>query len=143
MGEGWEGVWETLISGLPPGSLPHKGRVPTGGSVARTQRRTMADIAHSPDLSPASQTLLRHYRGQVLTRRVYSVIGVVLVLIALGAAMNFANAANSGKFFERIPYLFDFRSEEHTSELQSQSNLVCRHLLEKKNRRTKRHAPIA
>src|SRR5688572_30846848 len=27
---------------------------------------------------------------------------------------------------------FDFRSEEHTSELQSQSNLVCRLLLEKK-----------
>src|SRR2546430_9121465 len=28
-----------------------------------------------------------------------------------------------------------FRSEEHTSELQSQSNLVCRLLLEKKNKR--------
>src|SRR2546430_5801498 len=28
------------------------------------------------------------------------------------------------------------RSEEHTSELQSQSNLVCRLLLEKKNRPT-------
>src|SRR2546430_9201109 len=28
------------------------------------------------------------------------------------------------------------RSEEHTSELQSQSNLVCRLLLEKKKRRT-------
>src|SRR2546427_9277020 len=28
------------------------------------------------------------------------------------------------------------RSEEHTSELQSQSNLVCRLLLEKKNRRS-------
>src|SRR2546430_12604968 len=28
----------------------------------------------------------------------------------------------------------DKRSEEHTSELQSQSNLVCRLLLEKKNR---------
>src|SRR2546430_10604660 len=27
----------------------------------------------------------------------------------------------------------DLRSEEHTSELQSQSNLVCRLLLEKKN----------
>src|SRR5688572_32765616 len=27
----------------------------------------------------------------------------------------------------------EFRSEEHTSELQSQSNLVCRLLLEKKN----------
>src|SRR2546430_5990211 len=37
-----------------------------------------------------------------------------------------------------IPTLFDLafdrsRSEEHTSELQSQSNLVCRLLLEKKN----------
>src|SRR2546430_6525877 len=29
-----------------------------------------------------------------------------------------------------------FRSEEHTSELQSQSNLVCRLLLEKKRHRT-------
>src|SRR2546430_6659352 len=30
-------------------------------------------------------------------------------------------------------FSLDFRSEEHTSELQSQSNLVCRLLLEKKN----------
>src|SRR5688572_31368249 len=29
-------------------------------------------------------------------------------------------------------YVLDSRSEEHTSELQSQSNLVCRLLLEKK-----------
>src|SRR5205085_7397936 len=29
-------------------------------------------------------------------------------------------------------YHFQYRSEEHTSELQSQSNLVCRLLLEKK-----------
>src|SRR2546430_8926394 len=32
----------------------------------------------------------------------------------------------------------ELRSEEHTSELQSQSNLVCRLLLEKK--KTKQHA---
>src|SRR2546430_13315428 len=31
------------------------------------------------------------------------------------------------------------RSEEHTSELQSQSNLVCRLLLEKKNNNYTRH----
>src|SRR2546427_9010037 len=30
------------------------------------------------------------------------------------------------------------RSEEHTSELQSQSNLVCRLLLEKKKKKTQR-----
>src|SRR2546427_2123272 len=36
------------------------------------------------------------------------------------------------------PYSFmnDTRSEEHTSELQSQSNLVCRLLLEKKKKTT-------
>src|SRR5204863_9757845 len=33
--------------------------------------------------------------------------------------------------------LFAFRSEEHTSELQSRRDLVCRLLLEKKNRRGK------
>src|SRR2546430_12587197 len=31
----------------------------------------------------------------------------------------------------------NFRSEEHTSELQSQSNLVCRLLLEKKKKNRK------
>src|SRR3989475_8889880 len=35
------------------------------------------------------------------------------------------------------------RSEEHTSELQSQSNLVCRLLLEKKTRNEgERHTPL-
>src|SRR2546430_9668895 len=34
------------------------------------------------------------------------------------------------------------RSEEHTSELQSQSNLVCRLLLEKKNRRRLSHTDL-
>src|SRR2546427_1386295 len=32
----------------------------------------------------------------------------------------------------------DHRSEEHTSELQSQSNLVCRLLLEKKKKHSKK-----
>src|SRR2546430_9556797 len=35
------------------------------------------------------------------------------------------------------------RSEEHTSELQSQSNLVCRLLLEKKNKSAVHRFPIA
>src|SRR2546430_1350551 len=50
---------------------------------------------------------------------------------------------SSGKSHGRIPGcsssmrspVADVRSEEHTSELQSQSNLVCRLLLEKKNAR--------
>src|SRR2546427_7417439 len=39
----------------------------------------------------------------------------------------------------RVPAVRRVRSEEHTSELQSQSNLVCRLLLEKK----KKNAPTA
>src|SRR2546427_8803685 len=34
------------------------------------------------------------------------------------------------------------RSEEHTSELQSQSNLVCRLLLEKKNKTSRSHIKV-
>src|SRR2546427_4993699 len=38
-----------------------------------------------------------------------------------------------GNAFSATDFIFrSFRSEEHTSELQSQSNLVCRLLLEKK-----------
>src|SRR2546430_11194214 len=44
------------------------------------------------------------------------------------------------------PVQLDHRSEEHTSELQSQSNLVCRLLLEKKKKQrlpdAKRYWPL-
>src|SRR2546430_3106558 len=42
----------------------------------------------------------------------------------------------------RLP-VEEARSEEHTSELQSQSNLVCRLLLEKKKRACARERPCA
>src|SRR5256886_12250119 len=55
----------------------------------------------------------------------------------------FRSTARGGRVFEaplaevaeqpKAPVVADDRSEEHTSELQSQSNLVCRLLLEKKN----------
>src|SRR2546427_6243202 len=37
--------------------------------------------------------------------------------------------------FQLLAHFNDYRSEEHTSELQSQSNLVCRLLLEKKKKK--------
>src|SRR2546427_3969515 len=42
--------------------------------------------------------------------------------------------ASAGAIFQAGIAIGKFRSEEHTSELQSQSNLVCRLLLEKKKR---------
>src|SRR5688572_31399478 len=43
---------------------------------------------------------------------------------------------DSGILTTASDLLFTGRSEEHTSELQSQSNLVCRLLLEKKKKNT-------
>src|SRR2546427_7869765 len=41
-------------------------------------------------------------------------------------------AGGAAENFQLLPASLQSRSEEHTSELQSQSNLVCRLLLEKK-----------
>src|SRR5688572_31669740 len=43
---------------------------------------------------------------------------------------------------DELPVRVGTRSEEHTSELQSQSNLVCRLLLEKKKKKKIQSPPI-
>src|SRR5688572_31345799 len=49
--------------------------------------------------------------------------------------VGFGLIASGDGIFTQTPLGFrDLRSEEHTSELQSQSNLVCRLLLEKKKK---------
>src|SRR2546430_7685407 len=50
-----------------------------------------------------------------------------------GQMMPAASALRSLPMMDHAALLPQDRSEEHTSELQSQSNLVCRLLLEKKN----------
>jgi phosphonate transport system permease protein len=62
----------------------------------------------TPSLSDGATTIFRHYRRQVLTKRVYTLIALLVFAVIFGAALNFANAANSGKFFDRLPYFFDF-----------------------------------
>src|SRR5688500_10866700 len=58
------------------------------------------------------------------------------VLEGLFGAFLVERFARGRHVFDRPPDIFRFvlRSEEHTSELQSPCNLVCRLLLEKKNR---------
>src|SRR5436309_7379051 len=48
------------------------------------------------------------------------------------AAVTYGQYARGYSLSMVEPYLLDYRSEEHTSELQSRENLVCRLLLEKK-----------
>src|SRR2546430_8056651 len=49
------------------------------------------------------------------------------------SALVHKNAMSFAQHFSELKFSFT-RSEEHTSELQSQSNLVCRLLLEKKKK---------
>src|SRR5688572_32627071 len=48
-------------------------------------------------------------------------------------------AASAWEHRKTYRHAFKMRSEEHTSELQSQSNLVCRLLLEKKKNKNDKH----
>src|SRR5688572_32762849 len=61
-----------------------------------------------------------------LARRVYPELGQQPVVLEMGSPRTYA------RFTDRPRGAVGGRSEEHTSELQSQSNLVCRLLLEKK-----------
>ncbi len=59
-------------------------------------------------LGPAASLMMQHYRQQLRTRRVYTAITIGVFLVVLFASLKFANDANAGKFFERLPYMFDF-----------------------------------
>src|SRR2546430_5630425 len=59
---------------------------------------------------------------------------MALNLGAYGGAVTMVTITGPGA--DVLPWDRAHRSEEHTSELQSQSNLVCRLLLEKKKKRT-------
>lgn len=59
-------------------------------------------------LGPQAETTMRHYQSQLQRRRLYTVLSIVIFAVLIVASLDFANRANSGKFFERLPYLFDF-----------------------------------
>src|SRR2546430_3993031 len=80
------------------------------------------------------------FRSLIIQYSSYRVTSFVLIVPLfredfIAAATGFAARAQDRNFL--APYLVGThvvtRSEEHTSELQSQSNLVCRLLLEKQN----------
>src|SRR3990167_6484527 len=65
--------------------------------------------------------------------------GLSLVLVLLTAFLTPLAVLTSWPITKRVKEFFLMRSEEHTSELQSQSNLVCRLLLEKKTKARQPH----
>src|SRR5688572_31823056 len=85
------------------------------------------------------------FRSQFLDRRIEEVgLEAELGTDCLDPRLNFLRGAKWLDFFFAVDQFLSptQRSEEHTSELQSQSNLVCRLLLEKKNNDTRYSTPI-
>src|SRR5690606_39593160 len=72
------------------------------------------DIPEEPPLLPRREPLRSIFKGIAVVEQV---LGAVLLFVLLGLT---------------IALVLQRRSEEHTSELQSRENLVCRLLLEKK-----------
>src|SRR2546421_7146666 len=86
-------------------------------------------------------TLFRSRRVKSLLSPVVAVIVSLCTAMVLwrGAGLVLAGTMTIGSLIVFLAYLAKFfkpvqRSEEHTSELQSRSDLVCRLLLEKKKK---------
>src|SRR5438034_8368414 len=77
-------------------------------------------------------SLLSHLRTHLARTRLLGEPGVALVAVSGGAD----SVALLDLLHTLVPELGLSRSEEHTSELQSHSDLVCRLLLEKKKYKT-------
>ncbi len=60
------------------------------------------------DFSESGALIERHWQELAARRRVYSWLGLSLLVLALGGSLWFANETNAGKFFDRLPHLFDF-----------------------------------
>src|SRR5690606_41402610 len=99
---------------------------------------TMILLLHaSPTLLPYTALFRSPWRSCMapeLASVVESAPGVVSLLDGL-AVLPVQTTEQGGQHlkFSAAPGLYQLRSEEHTSELQSRENLVCRLLLEKKN----------
>ncbi|WP_159592674.1 phosphonate ABC transporter, permease protein PhnE [Chelativorans xinjiangense] len=68
----------------------------------------MSTTTHGPALSPAAQSIEQHWQALAARRRLYTIGGIAFMVLAMGGSLWFANASNAGKFFDRLPYFFDF-----------------------------------
>lgn len=58
----------------------------------------------------ATQQVANAWQRQISLRRLYTALGVGLLLLATLSSMWFADEANAGHFFDRLPHLLDFLS---------------------------------
>src|SRR5205085_7293116 len=117
----------------PHPDLPDQ-ELPQGGAVVAT---ATADIRRPVVLEETVATKIARLARRAPVHLVLVVIGLIWLVPTFGlfltSIISPTSTASSAwwKVFSQ-PSALTFRSEEHTSELQSQSNLVCRLLLARK-----------
>ncbi|KEQ04315.1 MULTISPECIES: phosphonate ABC transporter, permease protein PhnE [Pseudorhizobium] len=62
----------------------------------------------TPTLSESGKLIERHWQQLAGQRRLYTALSALLLLLVVSGSLWFANETNSGKFFDRLPYFFDF-----------------------------------
>src|SRR5437588_9262448 len=106
-------------------------------AYAAKQNSTVNSTIHIPAIAMGPQIPTKGYLVQEIRDHLYWVTD--------GAYNTMFLVSNQGVIVVDAPftigknYLKAIRSEEHTSELQSHSDLVCRLLLEKKKKKKKRY----
>jgi phosphonate transport system permease protein len=65
----------------------------------------------STELSSDGIQIERHWQELAGRRRAYSWIIAVGLLVTIAGSLWFANESNAGKFFDRLPHLFDFAGD--------------------------------
>lgn len=68
----------------------------------------MSTTSLQPVLNESGALVERHWQALSSRRRSYTVLSLVILFVALGGSLWFANETNSGKFLDRLPHLFDF-----------------------------------
>src|SRR5688572_30313574 len=102
---------ETQIKGPAPAHAVTPATPVRDRSIARKEYYSISEVCDLVDLRPH---VLRYWETQF-------------------PLLNPSKNRSGNRVYQRKE--IKLRSEEHTSELQSQSNLVCRLLLEKKNKK--------
>src|SRR5688572_31062139 len=86
---------------------------------------------------PPRSTLFPTRRSSDLDTSIVGDISCVRRVAGRGCAVAGRKRSEAVTYTVHTKIMTPVRSEEHTSELQSQSNLVCRLLLEKKKKKKK------
>lgn len=68
----------------------------------------MTTLSYDDRLTDAGRTVERHFLELRKRRRLYTWGSLLILALALGWSLWFANDTNAGKFLDRLPYFFDF-----------------------------------